>query len=147
MPKGEKNGKRDMRSKKDGRKSAPMSTAAEMEARVTVVTQLLLDGKRRASICAYCKEQWDIEPSTVDNLIRKATGVLKEENRATRVFAQENAYAMMREIYERAMEKGDMRSAIAAVKIILEMLGLTDADKDVNVHTTVYLQDSHRGIL
>ena len=136
-----------MSRKKDGRRSSLHPTAAEMDARVTIVTQLLLDGKRRAAICDYCKEQWDIEPSTVDNLIRKATEISKEENRATREFAQDNAYAMMREVYERSMAKGDMRSAIAAMKIILEMLGLMDAEKDVNVHTTVYLQESHRGIL
>jgi hypothetical protein len=109
-----------------GKTPAPKPTQAEYERRVEEVMELILQGYGRWHIVRYASKTWDIGSRAVDDLLAKAKLVLRETNLEKRedLIAQiSNNYW---KLFRMAIKKGDINSAISAVREVAKINGLNE---------------------
>lgn len=100
------------------------ATAVEVDSRVSTVAELLVRGRGRKEICEYMREITgaSLSDSQVDRYISKARESLRartEEEEQTRGALVERRFSL---IYSLALEKGDLRTALAATKEMAALL-------------------------
>lgn len=104
-----------------------MTMTANLDGRVSVVYTLLLNGYRRRDIIDYLrtKTKWDVGASTVDKYIKEATAEIKEINALERDMAFGMATKRLDDLYKRALEDSDNKTALAVQKEINNLHGLS----------------------
>lgn len=104
------------------------ATNAEVEQRVTAVTNLLIAGVSRAGILEYAgKQKWGIERSMIDEYISRATDIIKQSSIIDRDEQVGLAVRRLTDLYKTALAAKDTRTALAVQKEINQLLGLPEA--------------------
>ena len=100
-------------------------TKAEMENRVTEVTDLLLKGAKRVQILQYVsKMNWNVTDRMVDNYIQKATEAIKESAAIDRDYEIALANGRYEYLYWKSISGKDHRGALSVVQAKSKLLGL-----------------------
>ena len=100
-------------------------TKAELENRVTQVTDLLLKGAKRGQILQYvAKLGWDVNDRMVDNYIQKATEAIKESAVIDREWEVALAKQRYEYLYTQSVSGKDLRGALSVVQAKSKLLGL-----------------------
>lgn len=110
----------------DKKKKFEKSTKAEINRRVTIVVELLIQGVRNCEILDYFKtqENLDLSKQTIDYYISKGNKIIEGYSSVVRNREIGKCIRRYELIYRTAMDKGDLRSALNATKGLRELLGL-----------------------
>ena len=96
---------------------------AELETRIAWVTELMVAGLTRSELIAKCNERYPCSPSTVDRYMRGALLRLKASHKSRLESSAEMARRRFEKIFGAAMEKGDLRTAMAAQSNLCKLEG------------------------
>lgn len=101
--------------------------------RILEVLNLLMEGKPRKQIKEEIKKKYNISDITVDRDLAEANKKLSEQIDLTA-----NAYKVLlnsrlEELYNRAMQKNDLKSAIASINSQMKLNGLDVQKQDISV--------------
>ena len=100
-------------------------TKAEMENRVTEVTDLLLKGAKRAQILHYAvKSGWNVSDSMVHKYITQATEAIKTSAVFDRDYEIALANGRYEYLYTQTISGKDHRGALSVVQAKSKLLGL-----------------------
>ena len=100
-------------------------TKAELENRVTQVTDLLLKGAKRAQILQFAvKMGWNVSDSMVDKYIGQATEAIKESAVIDREWEVALAKQRYEYLYIQSVSGKDLRGALSVVQAKSKLLGL-----------------------
>ena len=100
------------------------STASEIEDRVTVVMELLIEKKKRSEIVLFCAEKWGISERHTTNYIRKATVI--RQNKYIDNYRDSIVYKSvkrMEELYGLNFDNEDFAECLKVVVKQNELLG------------------------
>lgn len=109
----------------------PKQTKLEIEQRVTIVHDLLLNGSSRAQVIQYAAEKtdWELSDRQIDTYIKRAR---KRFVQAAEIHREhEFGLAMLRleNLYQRNLKIQDFRVALSVLKEKHSLLGLYPAQK------------------
>jgi hypothetical protein len=124
-------------------KPKPKATAETVKARIFDVVRLMLDGAQPWDVTAYVSEQeakgeapWTIPPCgkplcerTIRRYCRRAEQVIGAGCQADREALVRRHIAQRRQLYARAVAKGDERTALACARDEAELLALYPAHR------------------
>jgi hypothetical protein len=100
-------------------------TKAELENRVTQVTDLLLKGAKRAQILQFAgKLNWDVSDSMVDKYIGQATEAIRESAVVDRDYEVALAKERYEYLYTQSVSGKDYRGALSVIQSKSKLLGL-----------------------
>lgn len=125
-------------------------TQAEMERRVNVVYEMLLNGASRHAILQYCSSTWKITPRHGDNLIAKANKAFEEQAAFVRERELGKSINRLTALYMRTMADKDYRGALAVQKELNSMLGLnapTRSEHEIKDWRSQAIEDIKAGTL
>ena len=122
-------------------------TKAEMENRVTQVTDLLLKGGKRGHILQYAEEKtdWNVSISMIDKYIAAATKEILESLKGERDWEIALARGRYEYLYTQSITRKDLRGALSVVQAKSKLLGLdaptrtdiTSGGKEVNPYMSM----------
>lgn len=104
------------------------STMAEVQQRIDVVYQMLLQGLGKQEIVRYCADKWKVGVRTTEKYIHRATIELGHVSNEERQSALGSAVKRLNSIYYKAMKKDDLKTAIVAQKEINDLFHLKDEE-------------------
>lgn len=116
--------------KRPPKKQTPRITAAEKDARVNKVFELLVNGFTRYQILQYAssskppKKDWNVTTRQIDSYISEATAMIAAEAEYLRPKEIGKALTRMNDIYQKSMKVQDYQRAIAAQREINALLSL-----------------------
>lgn len=100
------------------------ATQSEIEERVTVVYDLLLNGASRHAICQHAAKTWGISWRQADRLIAQANKVFEEQAAFVREEQLGKAINRLTTLYMRAMHVQDYRVCLSVQRELNLLLGL-----------------------
>lgn len=98
----------------------------ELESRILKVVSMIEEGQSRAAIIEQCCAEYSVSRSTVDRYIESANENLRAYYEPQVRRSAEIAKRRFEAIYLKAMEKGDLRTALAAQSQLSRMQGLVN---------------------
>jgi hypothetical protein len=100
-------------------------TKAELENRVTKVTDLLLKGAKRAQVLQFAgKLNWKVSDSMVDKYIGQATEAIRESAVVDRDYEVALAKERYEYLYTQSVSGKDYRGALSVIQSKSKLLGL-----------------------
>lgn len=111
-------------------KQTPRITAAEKDARVNKIFELLVNGFTRYQILQYAssskppKKDWNVTTRQIDSYISEATAMLTTEAEYIRPKEFGKAIARLNDLYQRCLKVQDYQRAIAAQRELNALLSL-----------------------
>jgi len=107
-------------------KRTPRITKAERNKRVTLVTELLLNGLTRREIIQYIRKrkEWAVGDRMIDRYIAAANKWIEEQANVKRTHEFGLAIARLNNLYKRSMAISDYKTALAIQREITSLLGL-----------------------
>jgi hypothetical protein len=121
------------------KKRKPRATAAETEARVNKVFELLVNGLTRYQVLQFVatKTDWQLKPRQVDNYIQKASALIAQEAEYLRPKEIGKAIARLNAIFQGAVKVQDYKTAIAAQRELNKLLSLYEppAAQTLNINS------------
>ena len=101
------------------------STNAEVTLRVNTIYGLLCDGKARADIQQFAAENWKLSVRQTDELIKRAREALEKDAELSRPAFLAEVLGRLRNIEQQASRRGQLMSALGAIRLQCELVGLT----------------------
>jgi len=98
-------------------------SSAELETRITWVTELMVNGVTRSLIITQCTERYRCSISTAERYMRGALRRLKACYKPQAESSAEMARRRFEKIFSAAMEKGDLKTAMAAQSNLCKLEG------------------------
>lgn len=92
--------------------------------RVVETSDMLIEGKSRASIIHYGSDVWNVGERQIDKYIAKAREVIKDEVVRNLEFDFAKAIKRYEDLYKKALEEKDYRLALSVNKEIASLQGL-----------------------
>ena len=102
-------------------------TKAVTTQRINMVYGLLVDGKSRADVVQFCADNFDINTRQADNYIKKAREKLEKDCDISRQAFLAETLAGIRQIRNKAENRGQMQVALNALRLAAELTKLTDS--------------------
>ena len=100
------------------------STSAELELRVKTACKLLIEGKSREEIVQYSTKKWRVGERQADKYIQKAKEIIATTVKREVEYDYSRAIMRYDDLYKRALEKGDYRTAMSINKEMTLLQGL-----------------------
>jgi len=97
---------------------------AEVELRILCVASMIVEGRSRSDILLQCATDYGVSRSTSDRYIEEAHEHLRAAYKPQIRRSAEIAKQRLETIYFKAMERGDLRTALAAQNQLSRMQGL-----------------------
>ncbi len=123
------------------------STQIEMDKRIEHVASMLTQGKKRPIIIEHGLENWDVQTAQIDNYIKYAKELLKEESANTKQARDVEFAKSMRVIVtirNKCMAIQDYARALQAQKEINSLLALYEPQVHKMEHDIVDSTDEER---
>ena len=102
------------------------STKAEVDLKVNEVYGRLTKGQSRYRIVQDCTKAWGCADRQVDTYIKRARELLDEDANMQRPALLAECLAGVRDIRENAERRGQHQVALNAIRLMSELVGLTD---------------------
>ncbi len=101
-------------------------TKAELEHRVSLIYEMLLNGQRRREVLRAANEQhgWGVSPRQVDSYIAKARKLFERDAQVHREAELGKAIARLDSLYAKTQAKQDLRTALMVERELIELLDL-----------------------
>ena len=112
----------------------PYTSESEMEHRVSVVADWVLEGRRYSDLFASICSEWKVCKRTAASYIERANAIARE----TRMKQKETMIARtadkLEKIHDKAYAREDCSAATGAVRELVKLLGLAEAEKQEVKH-------------
>lgn len=113
------------------------SNQAILSKRVTKTVELLLAGHSRSDIVQFASKNWKISDRQADDYIAKAKNELEKSVNRSVEYNLVKAERRMEMILKKALEQGELRTALATVKEIATLQGLYKNAVELSGNITV----------
>lgn len=127
--------------KKDGKPKKPKSkhdkaTDAEVERRITIVLDMLLNSLTYRQICLYASENWKLTSRQTERYIARAHDAIRQQQDKSRGMAYERAVSSIEDMIRRERQRGkidpsyyDPRAELDIRRELHKLLGVYPAEK------------------
>lgn len=112
----------------------PITSDSEMEHRVSVVADWVLEGRRFTDLVSSICSEWKVCKRTAANYIDRANPIARETRARQKETMITRAVEKLERIHEKAMSKEDCAAATGAVRELVKLLGLAEPDKQEVKH-------------
>ena len=86
---------------------------------------LLCDGRSRGDIVQFAAEKWKVSDRQADTYIKRAREALEKDAELTRPAFLAEVLGRLRNIEQQASRRGQLMSALGAIRLQCELVGLT----------------------
>jgi len=100
------------------------SNQITLQQRVSKVAELLLNGVSRVDIVQYASKKWKVTDRQADTYIAKAKDEIESSISRKVEFNYAKAERRFEDILRKALERGDLRTALTTTKEIATLQGL-----------------------
>lgn len=115
-------------------------TKHEMIERLSEVTRRMMIGQRRSEIHQFLTETYGVTRRTADRYMQGARGLIARDAATDRRHEIALAKARLDQVYGRALDRGDMASAVAAIREKSKLLGLNEPERHEHEHRVEFEQ-------
>ena len=112
----------------------PITSDSEMEHRVSVVADWVLEGRRYSELVASICTEWKVCRRTAASYIDRANVIARETRQRQKEMMVARATDKLERIHEKAISKEDCSAATGAVRELVKLLGLAEPDKSEVKH-------------
>jgi prephenate dehydratase len=114
--------------KKNNKTKLGRPTKQVVNERITQVATMLLSAKSRSEIIQHCVDNYNLQPTSVTNLVTQAYKYISETHNVDKVAIIDVHVAMYYDLYVMAKALGDSRGACTALASIEKLYRLTQPD-------------------
>jgi hypothetical protein len=107
----------------------PYTSESEMEHRVSVVTDWVLEGRRYSDLFASICTEWKVCKRTAASYIDRANVIARETRMKQKEVMIARATDRLEKIHDKAYAREDCSAATGAVRELVKLLGLAEPDK------------------
>jgi len=112
----------------------PITSDSELEHRVSVVTDWVLEGRRYSDLIASICGEFKVCRRTAESYVERANAIARETRARQKETMITRAVEKLERIHEKAMSKEDCAAATGAVRELVKLLGLAEPDKQEVKH-------------
>lgn len=113
-----------------------------LQERVETIIELILDGRTRDEIVGMCVKNWKASRETVNKVLTKANEQLQHVFDARYESKASGLIASLQRVYREALDKGEYKSAIEAIKAIASIQGMDKKVVETHNKTDITVKDS-----
>ena len=124
--------------KADGTPRAKRPTKEECEKRKKILRERFVEGESKENFITYCKTAWNLEESAARRLFRKAAEDACSVTAADRTLLKGKIINGLAFLYNKALEDGDYRLALAVQKELCDISGLKK-EENTTLQRVIYL--------
>lgn len=107
----------------------PITSDAELEHRVSVVADWVLEGRRFTDLVSSICSEWKVCKRTAANYIDRANPIAREIRMKQKETMIARAADKLERIHDKAIAREDCSAATGAVRELVKLLGLAEPDK------------------
>jgi hypothetical protein len=107
----------------------PITSDSEMEHRVSVVADWVLEGRRYSELVSAIVGKWKVCKRTAERLIERANPIARETRMKQKETMIARAADKLEKIHDKAYAREDCSAATGAVRELVKLLGLAEPDK------------------
>lgn len=112
----------------------PITSDSEMEHRVSVVADWVLEGRRFSELVASICTEWKVCRRTAASYIDRANVIARETRQRQKEMMVARAADKLERIHDKAYAREDCSAATGAVRELVKLLGLAEPDKSEVKH-------------
>jgi hypothetical protein len=112
----------------------PITSDSEMEHRVSVVADWVLEGRRYSELVSAIVGEWKVCKRTAERLIERANPIARETRMKQKETMIARAADKLEKIHDKAYAREDCSAATGAVRELVKLLGLAEAEKQEVKH-------------
>jgi hypothetical protein len=112
----------------------PITSDSEMEHRVSVVTDWILEGRRFTDLVSSICSEFKVCKRTAANYIERANPIARETRMKQKETMIARAADKLEKIHDKAYAREDCSAATGAVRELVKLLGLAEAEKQEVKH-------------
>jgi hypothetical protein len=112
----------------------PYTSESEMEHRVSVVADWVLEGRRYSDLFASICTEWKVCKRTAASYIDRANVIARETRMKQKETMIARAADKLEKIHDKAYAREDCSAATGAVRELVKLLGLAEAEKQEVKH-------------
>ena len=112
----------------------PITSDSEMEHRVSVVTDWILEGRRFTDLVSSICSEFKVCKRTAANYIDRANPIARESRMKQKETMIARAADKLEKIHDKAYAREDCSAATGAVRELVKLLGLAEPDKQEVKH-------------
>lgn len=106
------------------------STDEEMQERVSIVANMLLNGHRRANILSFTRKEWGVNGAALDVYISRAKEEIAEVNKASIQDNKAWAIQNLKDLFRRALEAENLYVQLGALTQFSKVTGIEVAPRE-----------------
>jgi hypothetical protein len=126
----------------------PITSDSEMEHRVSVVADWILEGRRFTDLVSSICSEFKVCKRTAANYIDRANPIARETRMKQKETMIARAADKLEKIHDKAYAREDCSAATGAVRELVKLLGLAEAEKqEVKHDVTDPVAELFRGIV
>lgn len=107
----------------------PITSDAELEHRVSVVADWVLEGRRYSDLVSSIVGEFKVCRRTAERLIERANPIARETRMKQKETMIARAADKLERIHDKAIAREDCSAATGAVRELVKLLGLAEPDK------------------
>lgn len=107
----------------------PITSDSELEHRVSVVVDLVLEGRRYSELVSSICSEFKVCKRTAANYIDRANPIAREVRARQKETMITRAADKLERIHDKAIAREDCSAATGAVRELVKLLGLAEPDK------------------
>jgi len=112
----------------------PITSDSELEHRVSVVVDLVLEGRRYSELVSSICSEFKVCKRTAANYIDRANPIAREVRARQKETMITRAADKLERIHDKAIAREDCSAATGAVRELVKLLGLAEPDKQEVKH-------------
>jgi hypothetical protein len=112
----------------------PATSNAELEQRVSTVADWILEGRRYSDLVGSCCAEFKVCRNTAGNYIERANAIARETRMKQKETMIARAADKLEKIHDKAYAREDCSAATGAVRELVKLLGLAEAEKQEVKH-------------
>jgi hypothetical protein len=112
----------------------PATSNAELDQRVSVVADWILEGRRYSELVGSCCAEFKVCRNTALNYIDRANPIAREARARQKETMITRAAEKFERIHDKAIAREDCSAATGAVRELVKLLGLAEPDKQEVKH-------------
>lgn len=112
----------------------PITSDSEMEHRVSVVADWVLEGRRFTDLVSSICTEWKVCRRTAASYIDRANVIARETRMKQKETMIARAADKLEKIHDKAYSREDCSAATGAVRELVKLLGLAEPDKSEVKH-------------
>jgi hypothetical protein len=111
-----------------------MTSQTEKDKRIDVIADWIIDGVRYSELVAKTCSEWKVCPRTAYTYIGAANAIVRDVRMTMKEAEVREAVDCLKDTYQSARRENDHSAATGAVRELVKLLGLAEAEKQEVKH-------------